>query len=201
MFPIQGLGGGDEIYLRGNPLNTASINTHIPTLQGRGVEVSFDAVVNKPDLVVQSPRVSKGSLSPGESFTLSATVRNNGSGRAAGTTLRYYRSTNSTISTRDTQVGTDAVGALSANRNSPESITLNAPTTSGTYYYGACVDAVSNEADTTNNCSTAVTVTVQSTAQTVNIPDANLRAAIESALGKASGATITAAEMATLTRA
>ncbi len=38
------------------------------------------------------------------------------------------------------------------------------------------------------------------TAQTVNIPDVNLRAAIEAALGKTSGTTITAAEMATLTR-
>ena len=38
------------------------------------------------------------------------------------------------------------------------------------------------------------------TAQTVNIPDANLRAVIEAALGKTSGATITAEEMATLTR-
>ena len=37
-------------------------------------------------------------------------------------------------------------------------------------------------------------------AQTVNIPDANLRAGIEAALGKTSGATITAEEMATLTR-
>ena len=37
-------------------------------------------------------------------------------------------------------------------------------------------------------------------AQTVNIPDANLRAAVEEALGKTSGATITAEEMATLTR-
>jgi len=38
------------------------------------------------------------------------------------------------------------------------------------------------------------------TAQTVNIPDANLRAAIEEALDKTSGATITAEDMATLTR-
>ena len=38
------------------------------------------------------------------------------------------------------------------------------------------------------------------TAQTVSIPDANLRAAIEEALGKTSGATITAEDMATLTR-
>ena len=37
-------------------------------------------------------------------------------------------------------------------------------------------------------------------AQTVNIPDANLRAAVEKALGKTSGTTITAEEMATLTR-
>ena len=37
-------------------------------------------------------------------------------------------------------------------------------------------------------------------AQTVNIPDANLRAAIEEALGKTSGARITADEMLTLTR-
>ena len=38
------------------------------------------------------------------------------------------------------------------------------------------------------------------TAQTVNIPDENLRAAIEKALGKAAGSTITAEEMARLTR-
>ena len=154
--------------MRRNALNTVSINTHIPTLQRRGVTVRFDAVVvptvNKPDLVVQSPRVSKGTLSPGESFTLSATVRNSGSGQSAGTTLRYYRSTNRTISGSDTPVGTDAVGSLTANNNSAESITLNAPTTPGTYYYGACVGTVSNEADTTNNCSTAVSVTVVSAA-------------------------------------
>ena len=38
------------------------------------------------------------------------------------------------------------------------------------------------------------------TAQVVNIPDPNLRAAIETALGKAAGAPITADEMATLPR-
>ena len=30
--------------MRGNPLNAVSINTHIPTLQRRGVDVEFDAV-------------------------------------------------------------------------------------------------------------------------------------------------------------
>ena len=39
-------------------------------------------------------------------------------------------------------------------------IRLTAPSTVGTYYYGACVDAVPGESDTANNCSSAVPVTV-----------------------------------------
>jgi len=37
-----GLGSGDTINLRGNPLNAAAYSTHIPALQGRGVTVQFD---------------------------------------------------------------------------------------------------------------------------------------------------------------
>ena len=37
-----GLRSGDEIDVRGNPLSYLSIHVHIPTLQSRGVEVSFD---------------------------------------------------------------------------------------------------------------------------------------------------------------
>ena len=36
-----GLGSGDRVDVRTNPLSDASINTHIPTLQGRGVTVQF----------------------------------------------------------------------------------------------------------------------------------------------------------------
>ena len=113
-----------------------------------------------PDLVVGSPSVSNSSPLTGASFTLSATGRNQGSGPSAATTLRYYRSTDATISGTDTQVGTDAVGALAASGTSAESIDLTAPSSPGTYYYGACVDAVTGESDTSNNCSDAVTVTV-----------------------------------------
>ena len=38
---------------------------------------------------------------------------------------------------------------------------LTAPDTSGTYYYGACVDSVTDESDTTNNCSASVGVNVE----------------------------------------
>ena len=37
-----GLGSGDTVNLRGNPLNYQSIYTHIPVLQGRQVTVAFD---------------------------------------------------------------------------------------------------------------------------------------------------------------
>ena len=96
----------------------------------------------------------------GESFTLSATINNTGDGESPATTLRYYRSTDSDVTTSDTAVGTDAVGVLGASGSSAQSISLTAPSTAGTYYYGACVDAVTDESDTTNNCSASVQVTV-----------------------------------------
>ena len=38
-----GLGTGDVVDVRNNPLSTTSINTHIPALQSRGVDVRFGA--------------------------------------------------------------------------------------------------------------------------------------------------------------
>ena len=114
-----------------------------------------------PDLEVGTPTVSDTSPETGSSFTLSATVSNTGDGESVATTLRYYRSTDATITTSDTAVGTDAVGALGASGTSAESISLNAPTTAGAYYYGACVDAVKDESDTTDNCSTSMKLDVE----------------------------------------
>ena len=113
----------------------------------------------RPDLAVAATP-SDAALDPGESFTLTATVRNRGGAQAQATTLRYYRSTDATISGADTEVGTDAVDALSASGTSAESITLTAPSTAGIYYYGACVEPVDGESDTTNNCSPSIRVDV-----------------------------------------
>ena len=69
-------------------------------------------MTDAPDLVVQTPSVDDSSPGTGASFTLSATVSNAGTGESAATTLRYYRSTDATISASDTEVGTDAVEVL-----------------------------------------------------------------------------------------
>ena len=109
---------------------------------------------------MDTPTVDDSNLTAGAPFTLSATVRNQGSGPSDSTTLRYYRSADSSISSSDTAVGTDSVSGLSAWGSSAEDISLTAPSTPGTYYYGACVDSVSGESDTGNNCSGGVAVAV-----------------------------------------
>ncbi len=146
-----------------------------------------------PDLTVVSPSVSDTSLEAGAAFTLSATVRNDGNGAAAVTTLRYFRSTDAAVTTADTAVDTDRVESLAAGASRAESASLTAPATAGSYYYGACVDAVTDESDTANNCSTAVqvTVTAPSSAPRQTRPDLAVAAPSVSESNPAAGATFT----------
>ena len=143
---LDGDGTMDDPWGFGTP-------TQYPTLKGSGHAPDPDLVVDT--LTLRGPPA-------GVSFTLSARVRNRGTVASGTTTLRYYRSTDSKITTSDTQVGTDSVSGLAAFGASAQSIgvTVTAPDIPGTYYYGACVDADSDETITTNNCSSSVKITV-----------------------------------------
>ncbi len=126
-----------------------------------------------PDLIVVAPSTLDHRPTTGE-FRLWATVRNIGTGVSDETTVRYYRSDDATIDATDTPIGTDAVSSLTAfnglvsgpgsrlaaSGTSRKSISVSAPSSPGTYYYGACVDAVPGEANTDNNCSTGAYVRV-----------------------------------------
>ena len=112
------------------------------------------------DLAVGTPSVNDASPFAGSQFTLSVTVTNAGDGASEATRLRYYRSTDSTITSSDTEQRSESVGALAAAGTSDHDGGMTAPSEAGTYYYGACVDSVTNESDTTDNCSSSVTVTV-----------------------------------------
>ena len=63
-----------------------------------------------PNLVVSSPSVSNSAPAVGTTFTVSALVRNAGDEASVVTTMRFYRSTDATITTSDVEVGTDTVG-------------------------------------------------------------------------------------------
>ena len=115
-----------------------------------------------PDLVVT---VVPGFADPpglksGDLFPLVARVDNSGGAASAATTLRWYLSADDTIETTDEAVGIDAIARLEAGEPKIAELYRTAPFTAGTYRYGACVDPVCGESDTTNNCSSAVPVTV-----------------------------------------
>ena len=118
------------------------------------------APISAPDLDITFVYTFTDPFGYNPSFTLGINVENQGSGSSGSTTLRYYRSTDSAITSGDIEVGTDAVGGLAASGISRETIDLTAPSAPGTYYYGACVDAVSDESDTTNNCSGGIAFVV-----------------------------------------
>ena len=144
----------------GEPLFNAGslMSSIVPEIQQwlPGAPPGTDSV----DLVVEDPQVSKSWLLPAESFTMSVTVKNNGSVAAPATTLRFYQSLDSNITPSDSEVGIAFLDPLGPFGASEVDISLLAPFTFGTYYYGACVDAVDNEDRTDNNCSRAITLTV-----------------------------------------
>ena len=128
---------------------SSSVEVNVPEPQNQ----PQDQIQGNPDLVVVSPSVSDSAPTAGTKFTLSATVRNDGDGASEATTLRYYHSTDTTITTSDTEIGADALPGLGVSGSSSGSMEVTAQSTPGTYHYGACVDAVTDESDETNNCS------------------------------------------------
>ena len=104
---------------------------------------------------MDSPTADNTTPTPGASCDLSATVRNTGSWASPATTLRLYRSPDRTITRSDTEVGTVAMEAFSSSRSAwrRKSTTLTAPGTTGEWYYGACVDLVTGDPDSTIACS------------------------------------------------
>ena len=116
-----------------------------------------------PDLVVESAEegAEKGrDVWAGYSFGLAASVRNRGDVEAGGTGLRYYRSPDRAVTTDDAEVAATTVGDLAPGSSSLHLVRILAPAESGTYYYGACVDPVDDEAEPGNNCSPGIAVMV-----------------------------------------
>ena len=72
-----------------------------------------------PNLTVGSPSVTDSTPQPGGAFTLSVTVRNDGSADADATTLRFYQSTDATITTSDNRGGHGTGGGARGRGDQP----------------------------------------------------------------------------------
>ena len=114
-----------------------------------------------PDLGIETVRVNRTTLHPGDTFRLETLIRNHGTAASTPATLSYYLSPDDTISRADTEIQTETLPQIAAGGTLERSVHLTAPDTPGTYYYGVCVNTVATEADTTHNCSSATAITVK----------------------------------------
>ena len=110
-----------------------------------------------PDLVVRSPAASELSLTPGQAFTFSATVRNRGEAEAPATTLAFRGRPEGGAWA---ELGSEPVGPLAPFVSSPVSLGLRASAAEGIHEYSACVSPFDGESLTDNNCSGLVWVVV-----------------------------------------
>ena len=191
-----GLGSGDEVYLANNPLSSTSLNTHIPALESRGVTVHYEGGGGGGDDHGDSPS--------------SATALAVGSSRSGqiepGGDVDYFRVqvsasgdlTVHTTGSLDTkgQLEDSAGSVLARDDDGGDGYNFRIAhaVSAGTYYLK--VEGY--------NASTTGSYTIHASGPggdggPVNIPDANLRAAIAAELGKTPNAPITPDEMATLT--
>ena len=159
IYALQTSGRRDPNYdippLAGNssPSGIAYANGSIIVVDGI-VDRVFSYPEDRIDLVVERPAVSETNPGAGASFTLSAVVKNLGNRVSPATRLRFYRSTDSTISEDDTEIGTDRLAAIAAFQTDEGSVETSLA--QGCYWCGACVDAVDGEFIATNNCSESV---------------------------------------------
>ena len=160
-YSHAGLTTGNRYYYR-----VAAIDSLGAGPWSNSADATAGAGLAGPDLIAEVTGPRNGTiLEPGDSFTFSVRVRNIGDTQASSTTLRYYHSTDSRISSNDSQLDTDPVSSLASagTDTDTESTRVNVPL-AGTFYYYGCVDPVSGESDTSNNCSNVIVVTAEDAA-------------------------------------
>ncbi len=74
----RGLGGGDTVDVKGNPLSVLSFNNYIPTLQSRGIVIEFDEIAPPPQTVnIPDPNLRNAITQVlGKAFSAPITVEN-----------------------------------------------------------------------------------------------------------------------------
>ncbi len=112
-----------------------------------------------PDLVVSALNISDPTPNVDQLFNINATVKNIGDGSSSSGMLRYYRSTDAKVTMGDVQLASHVVGSLSAGQSSSESQAVSIDSV-GRFWVGACIDPISGELSTANNCSVGVEVTM-----------------------------------------
>ena len=210
-----GLGSGDVVLVKGNPLNNAAIDTHILALQDRGVRVGFDKPFDKPVDIPNSnlrtaiekalPKASDAPITTEDMKSLYELEAPNASitdltGLEHATSLTWLILNNNSISDISPLKGLTNLVRLDLNNNSISDLSpLVANTGLGEGDLVEVSENPLNPVSINTHILTLISRGVRVDFDTVDIiPDSNLRTAIEKDLGKASGAPITTEDMKSL---
>ncbi len=112
------------------------------------------------DLSSNSVSANPTTLDSGDSLTISATIRNDGTASASSSTVRYYLSDNTSIGRTDTLLGTTNSPSLNVGSSHSAELQSTVSAEAGQYWVGVCVDVVSNESITSNNCRAGPRITI-----------------------------------------
>jgi len=113
--------------------------------------------VGRPDLVISAVSNPPSAITPGKTFSVTATVANAGTAQSSSSTTRMYFSVDGTRDASDVLLsGSMSVAALTAGETSASSKTVTVPTVTpdGTYRLLVCADdtGATVELDESNNC-------------------------------------------------
>ena len=155
---------GSTVTITAAIVGSATITVSAADPGGLSASLSASVMVGTagaPDLVFTGVMPTSINGSPGETVMATFTLRNRGNAASPPTTIRLMGSDDATISTADTEINSDRIDGLPAGGEGTIEVSLTLPQdASGTFYVGLCVDPVSGESNTSNNCSTGVRVTV-----------------------------------------
>ena len=170
-----------ELYIGGNPLNYASINTHIPAMQAKGVEVKFTP--RTPTTLVKiSGTAQQGVVNTALPLPFIVEVRDQLYRAFAGVPVTFHATTGG---------GQLSATTVTTDHNGRAQTHLTLGRTPGTNAVRVTAAEISEPAQFTAR-GTRLTAPVP-------IPDINLRTQIVSALGKPPEHSITMADMLSLT--
>ena len=179
--PLSGLTQLTSLSFAANPLSYASINTHIPAMQAKGIQVDFDP--RAPTTLVQVSTAARQGLVNATlplPFVVEALDQDNSPFAGVPVTFRI---TSGGGQLSPTNTATDLNGRAQAH--------LTLGPTPGSTTVSVTATGVSKSAQ--------FTATALLAASPVSIPDANLRAMIADTLGISRAGEITVRDMLTLT--
>ncbi|WP_139116989.1 thrombospondin type-1 domain-containing protein [Candidatus Thiodiazotropha endoloripes] len=144
------LHGGAECLRENGTLTT-------PDNRLESITESQEIPATPPEYGIQSYSITPTNAETGERLRARVVIENNGGPGAQTVSISYMISTNSTISTGDTVIGTDETAIIDAGGDDSEIADVYAPSSAGTYYFGICIR---NSEMQFTRCSDSIRLTV-----------------------------------------